>query len=170
MELSARVHICNLVAHQGAIPKLTKGFSLLIISLLLWWQLGFCIWRCLGWANKLAETRLIRNSHGYPSCLSRNKMLTALFLDPKPSPAWDTHWNLLFYFYLHSLAASKEAEAAARSAPKPMSPSDFLDKLMGRTSGYDARIRPNFKGMQKKTAFFFHFGTENCMQSSLIYS
>ncbi|KAK2116622.1 hypothetical protein P7K49_003508 [Saguinus oedipus] len=42
------------------------------------------------------------------------------------------------------LAASKEAEAA-RSAPKPMSPSDFLDKLMGRTSGYDARIRPNFK-------------------------
>ena len=44
-----------------------------------------------------------------------------------------------------SLAASKEAEAA-RSASKPMSPSDFLDKLMGRTSGYDARIRPNFKG------------------------
>uniref|UniRef100_A0A8C6TLT6 Glycine receptor, alpha 4b n=1 Tax=Neogobius melanostomus TaxID=47308 RepID=A0A8C6TLT6_9GOBI len=31
-------------------------------------------------------------------------------------------------------------------APRPHSPSDFLDKLMGRTSGYDARIRPNFKG------------------------
>uniref|UniRef100_A0A3B4GPS4 Glycine receptor subunit alpha-2-like n=1 Tax=Pundamilia nyererei TaxID=303518 RepID=A0A3B4GPS4_9CICH len=31
-------------------------------------------------------------------------------------------------------------------AVKPPSPSDFLDKLMGRTSGYDARIRPNFKG------------------------
>uniref|UniRef100_A0A3Q3W4S6 Uncharacterized protein n=1 Tax=Mola mola TaxID=94237 RepID=A0A3Q3W4S6_MOLML len=31
-------------------------------------------------------------------------------------------------------------------ATKPPSPSDFLDKLMGRTSGYDARIRPNFKG------------------------
>uniref|UniRef100_A0A8C9UIT6 Glycine receptor alpha 4 (pseudogene) n=1 Tax=Serinus canaria TaxID=9135 RepID=A0A8C9UIT6_SERCA len=31
-------------------------------------------------------------------------------------------------------------------SPQPMSPSDFLDKLMGRTSGYDARIRPNFKG------------------------
>uniref|UniRef100_A0A672YRL2 Glycine receptor, alpha 4b n=1 Tax=Sphaeramia orbicularis TaxID=375764 RepID=A0A672YRL2_9TELE len=31
-------------------------------------------------------------------------------------------------------------------APKAPSPSDFLDKLMGRTSGYDARIRPNFKG------------------------
>uniref|UniRef100_A0A3Q2DQV9 Glycine receptor, alpha 4a n=1 Tax=Cyprinodon variegatus TaxID=28743 RepID=A0A3Q2DQV9_CYPVA len=26
-----------------------------------------------------------------------------------------------------------------------LSPSDFLDKLMGKTSGYDARIRPNFK-------------------------
>uniref|UniRef100_A0A3B4BQ14 Glycine receptor, alpha 4b n=1 Tax=Pygocentrus nattereri TaxID=42514 RepID=A0A3B4BQ14_PYGNA len=32
------------------------------------------------------------------------------------------------------------------SKAKPMSPSDFLDKLMGKTSGYDARIRPNFKG------------------------
>uniref|UniRef100_A0A8D2JGI3 Glycine receptor alpha 1 n=1 Tax=Varanus komodoensis TaxID=61221 RepID=A0A8D2JGI3_VARKO len=50
---------------------------------------------------------------------------------------------LLWYF----LAASKETGAAARSAPTLMSPSDFLDKLMGRTSGYDARIRPNFKGM-----------------------
>uniref|UniRef100_A0AAQ5ZTS2 Glycine receptor, alpha 3 n=1 Tax=Amphiprion ocellaris TaxID=80972 RepID=A0AAQ5ZTS2_AMPOC len=35
---------------------------------------------------------------------------------------------------------------AARTRQAPMSPSDFLDKLMGRTSGYDARIRPNFKG------------------------
>ncbi|XP_057586468.1 glycine receptor subunit alpha-1 isoform X1 [Hippopotamus amphibius kiboko] len=51
-------------------------------------------------------------------------------------------WETIVFF---SLAASKEAEAA-RSASKPMSPSDFLDKLMGRTSGYDARIRPNFKG------------------------
>uniref|UniRef100_A0A4W4GJQ1 Glycine receptor, alpha 3 n=1 Tax=Electrophorus electricus TaxID=8005 RepID=A0A4W4GJQ1_ELEEL len=33
----------------------------------------------------------------------------------------------------------------------PMSPSDFLDKLMGRTSGYDARIRPNFKGSVELT-------------------
>ncbi|KAJ8246817.1 hypothetical protein GJAV_G00255720 [Gymnothorax javanicus] len=33
-----------------------------------------------------------------------------------------------------------------RGSSKTMSPSDFLDKLMGRTSGYDARIRPNFKG------------------------
>uniref|UniRef100_A0A3P8VXQ6 Glycine receptor, alpha 1 n=1 Tax=Cynoglossus semilaevis TaxID=244447 RepID=A0A3P8VXQ6_CYNSE len=43
-----------------------------------------------------------------------------------------------------SLAASKEA--AARKATTPMPPSEFLDKLMGKVSGYDARIRPNFKG------------------------
>ncbi|MBN3320626.1 GLRA1 protein, partial [Atractosteus spatula] len=43
-----------------------------------------------------------------------------------------------------SLAASKEA--AARKASTPMPPSEFLDKLMGKVSGYDARIRPNFKG------------------------
>ncbi|XP_056313455.1 glycine receptor subunit alpha-3 [Danio aesculapii] len=46
---------------------------------------------------------------------------------------------------LLSLVASKEPESPRRRAA-PMSPSDFLDKLMGRTSGYDARIRPNFKG------------------------
>ncbi|MGH0130276.1 UNVERIFIED_CONTAM: hypothetical protein FKN15_057036 [Acipenser sinensis] len=43
-----------------------------------------------------------------------------------------------------SLAASKEA--AARKPTTPMSPSEFLDNLMGKVSGYDARIRPNFKG------------------------
>uniref|UniRef100_A0A8C5K9X6 Glycine receptor, alpha 3 subunit n=1 Tax=Jaculus jaculus TaxID=51337 RepID=A0A8C5K9X6_JACJA len=54
-----------------------------------------------------------------------------------------------FYFWeaalLLSLVATKETNSA-RSRNAPMSPSDFLDKLMGRTSGYDARIRPNFKG------------------------
>uniref|UniRef100_A0A671T2X2 Glycine receptor, alpha 2 n=1 Tax=Sinocyclocheilus anshuiensis TaxID=1608454 RepID=A0A671T2X2_9TELE len=35
-----------------------------------------------------------------------------------------------------------------RESSSAMSPSDFLDKLMGRTSGYDARIRPNFKGCE----------------------
>uniref|UniRef100_A0A8C5J2Y9 Glycine receptor alpha 3 n=1 Tax=Junco hyemalis TaxID=40217 RepID=A0A8C5J2Y9_JUNHY len=44
-----------------------------------------------------------------------------------------------------SLVATKETDSA-RSRSMPMSPSDFLDKLMGRMSGYDARIRPNFKG------------------------
>ncbi|KAG7461805.1 hypothetical protein MATL_G00194990 [Megalops atlanticus] len=46
---------------------------------------------------------------------------------------------------LLSLVASKEPDTP-RGRANPMSPSDFLDKLMGRTSGYDARIRPNFKG------------------------
>ncbi|KAM9286395.1 glycine receptor subunit alpha-3 isoform 1-T1 [Cariama cristata] len=46
---------------------------------------------------------------------------------------------------LLSLVATKETDSA-RSRSMPMSPSDFLDKLMGRMSGYDARIRPNFKG------------------------
>ncbi|XP_052004463.1 glycine receptor subunit alpha-2-like [Xyrauchen texanus] len=41
------------------------------------------------------------------------------------------------------ITEGKESERASSST---MSPSDFLDKLMGRTSGYDARIRPNFKG------------------------
>uniref|UniRef100_A0A673WR61 Glycine receptor, alpha 4b n=1 Tax=Salmo trutta TaxID=8032 RepID=A0A673WR61_SALTR len=39
----------------------------------------------------------------------------------------------------------KEMKLPIRVGKAP-SPSDFLDKLMGRTSGYDARIRPNFKG------------------------
>ncbi|KAM9476788.1 glycine receptor subunit alpha-3 isoform 2-T2 [Clarias gariepinus] len=46
---------------------------------------------------------------------------------------------------LVSLVATKDPEHP-RGRAVPMSPSDFLDKLMGRTSGYDARIRPNFKG------------------------
>uniref|UniRef100_A0A8C4SJN4 Glycine receptor, alpha 1 n=1 Tax=Erpetoichthys calabaricus TaxID=27687 RepID=A0A8C4SJN4_ERPCA len=50
-------------------------------------------------------------------------------------------WETIVFF---SLAASKEA--AARKATTPMAPSEFLDKLMGKVSGYDARIRPNFKG------------------------
>ncbi|NXC17864.1 GLRA4 protein, partial [Corythaeola cristata] len=44
------------------------------------------------------------------------------------------------------VSGREEIKAASQSSPQPMSPSDFLDKLMGRTSGYDARIRPNFKG------------------------
>ncbi|XP_061082195.1 glycine receptor subunit alpha-2 isoform X1 [Conger conger] len=43
-------------------------------------------------------------------------------------------------------AKEYDTRAAGRSSALTMSPSDFLDKLMGRTSGYDARIRPNFKG------------------------
>ncbi|XP_053130399.1 glycine receptor subunit alpha-4 isoform X2 [Hemicordylus capensis] len=54
---------------------------------------------------------------------------------------------LLLLGALLRLASGKgETKSTPRSIPQPMSPSDFLDKLMGRTSGYDARIRPNFKG------------------------
>ncbi|XP_028315945.1 glycine receptor subunit alphaZ1 isoform X1 [Gouania willdenowi] len=54
-------------------------------------------------------------------------------------------WETVLFF---SLAASKEA--AARKAASPMPPSEFLDKLMGKVSGYDARIRPNFKVLIKE--------------------
>uniref|UniRef100_A0A3Q2XFE7 Glycine receptor, alpha 1 n=1 Tax=Hippocampus comes TaxID=109280 RepID=A0A3Q2XFE7_HIPCM len=56
-----------------------------------------------------------------------------------------------------SLAASKEA--AARKAASPMPPSEFLDKLMGKVSGYDARIRPNFKGRSGRPKETFCFGS-----------
>ncbi|XP_073701767.1 glycine receptor subunit alpha-2 [Garra rufa] len=45
------------------------------------------------------------------------------------------------------ITTGKEYERmSGREFSSALSPSDFLDKLMGRTSGYDARIRPNFKG------------------------
>ncbi|XP_028315648.1 glycine receptor, alpha 4a isoform X1 [Gouania willdenowi] len=44
------------------------------------------------------------------------------------------------------LSSCKEEIKPPNRAGPQLSPSDFLDKLMGRTSGYDARIRPNFKG------------------------
>ncbi|KAI4883433.1 hypothetical protein NFI96_006650 [Prochilodus magdalenae] len=46
--------------------------------------------------------------------------------------------------HLTRLVFGREMKSPS-SKVKPMSPSDFLDKLMGKTSGYDARIRPNFK-------------------------
>ncbi|XP_065806682.1 glycine receptor subunit alpha-3 isoform X2 [Labrus bergylta] len=52
-------------------------------------------------------------------------------------------WKVALFL---SVSQCKELDNAARTRQVPMSPSDFLDKLMGRTSGYDARIRPNFKG------------------------
>ncbi|XP_035856521.1 glycine receptor subunit alpha-3-like isoform X2 [Sander lucioperca] len=52
-------------------------------------------------------------------------------------------WKLVQFL---SVGHCKEVDNAAKTRQVPMSPSDFLDKLMGRTSGYDARIRPNFKG------------------------
>ncbi|XP_029361443.1 glycine receptor subunit alpha-3 isoform X3 [Echeneis naucrates] len=65
--------------------------------------------------------------------LMRRLSVTAFFLA----------WKLVL---LLSMGQCKEVDSPARARQAPMSPSDFLDKLMGRTSGYDARIRPNFKG------------------------
>lgn len=50
-----------------------------------------------------------------------------------------------FPFVCHRVVDAKEHESRSGSTTN-LSPSDFLDSLMGRTSGYDARIRPNFKG------------------------
>ncbi|XP_062998055.1 glycine receptor subunit alpha-4-like [Elgaria multicarinata webbii] len=54
--------------------------------------------------------------------------------------------RLLLGALLRLVSGKGEGKSAPRSGAPSMSPSDFLDKLMGRTSGYDARIRPNFKG------------------------
>ncbi|XP_014054560.1 glycine receptor, alpha 4a [Salmo salar] len=43
-------------------------------------------------------------------------------------------------------SCKEEIKSSSRTVPSSQSPSDFLDKLMGKRSGYDARIRPNFKG------------------------
>ncbi|XP_060792715.1 glycine receptor subunit alpha-2 [Neoarius graeffei] len=47
---------------------------------------------------------------------------------------------------MHQLRVIAAKENDRHGSSLTMSPSDFLDKLMGKTSGYDARIRPNFKG------------------------
>uniref|UniRef100_A0A8C9RFQ7 Glycine receptor, alpha 1 n=1 Tax=Scleropages formosus TaxID=113540 RepID=A0A8C9RFQ7_SCLFO len=49
--------------------------------------------------------------------------------------------------YTNALVDLDHGEDSLRGcAVSPMPPSEFLDKLMGKVSGYDARIRPNFKG------------------------
>lgn len=70
------------------------------------------------------------------------------------------------FFFAFSISGrlgscKEEIKSSSRPAPKPMSPSDFLDKQMGRTSGYDARIRPNFKGVTecKQTGFVGIYAT-----------
>uniref|UniRef100_A0A8C2E8F1 Glycine receptor, alpha 1 n=1 Tax=Cyprinus carpio TaxID=7962 RepID=A0A8C2E8F1_CYPCA len=55
-------------------------------------------------------------------------------------------YHRLFYDYYPPFFLAASQQAAARKAATPMPPSEFLDKLMGKVSGYDARIRPNFKG------------------------
>ncbi|XP_054888177.1 glycine receptor subunit alpha-2 isoform X2 [Poeciliopsis prolifica] len=50
-----------------------------------------------------------------------------------------------YFLEISNFRAVVAREYDSRSSSN-MSPSDFLDSLMGRTSEYDARIRPNFKG------------------------
>uniref|UniRef100_UPI0037E7AFD9 glycine receptor, alpha 4a isoform X2 n=1 Tax=Semicossyphus pulcher TaxID=241346 RepID=UPI0037E7AFD9 len=47
--------------------------------------------------------------------------------------------------FIRLSSCKEEIKPPSRAGPQ-LSPSDFLDKLMGKTSGYDARIRPYFKG------------------------
>ncbi|XP_069469140.1 glycine receptor subunit alpha-4 isoform X2 [Ambystoma mexicanum] len=54
--------------------------------------------------------------------------------------------SLVIVCVLHGSSTLRLVSGKEEIKTQPMSPSDFLDKLMGRTSGYDARIRPNFKG------------------------
>ncbi len=73
--------------------------------------------------------------------------------------------HLISLFLFLSLVASKKTENS--QGEKASSPSDFLDKLMGRTSGYDARIRPNFKGSTNKPFLltfysFYHWKNALC--------
>uniref|UniRef100_A0A671LL44 Glycine receptor, alpha 1 n=1 Tax=Sinocyclocheilus anshuiensis TaxID=1608454 RepID=A0A671LL44_9TELE len=57
-------------------------------------------------------------------------------------------FSFLFIYYIIFFKLLPSQQAAARKAATPMPPSEFLDKLMGKVSGYDARIRPNFKDPQ----------------------
>ncbi|KAK1346631.1 hypothetical protein QTO34_000491 [Cnephaeus nilssonii] len=87
----------------------------------------------------------------------------------------------LSFFFLWTLpgqvllrvALAKEEIKSGTKGSQPMSPSDFLDKLMGQTSGYDARIRPNFKGPPVNVTcniFINSFGsvTETTMVSFMV--
>ncbi|KAM4731220.1 glycine receptor subunit alpha-2 isoform 1-T1 [Anableps anableps] len=83
------------------------------------------------------------------------KVLTALFT---------------YFLEINNFRVVVAKEYDSRSSSN-MSPSDFLDSLMGRTSGYDARIRPNFKGPPVNVTcniFINSFGsvTETTMVSS----
>uniref|UniRef100_A0A8C9SSP0 Glycine receptor, alpha 2 n=1 Tax=Scleropages formosus TaxID=113540 RepID=A0A8C9SSP0_SCLFO len=58
----------------------------------------------------------------------------------------ETNSHMANVTFLETYAKEYDFRPSSRGSSLTMSPSDFLDKLMGKTSGYDARIRPNFKG------------------------
>lgn len=79
-------------------------------------------------------------SHTYPhSCSAVSQIFSLFFLFVFVSTLPPSLGNIRLS------SCKEEIKPPGRAGPQ-LSPSDFLDKLMGKTSGYDARIRPNFKG------------------------
>lgn len=91
----------------------------------------------------MISTFLHRHSHPF-SRTDRTPPPPRLFLEY--SLSFLCSWSLCCRPAGVRLSSCKEETNPSNRAGPQMSPSDFLDKLMGRTSGYDARIRPNFKG------------------------
>lgn len=83
----------------------------------------------------------------------RDPSLPTLLPDGQTSQKWlgqgkikaGYNWPQTLSLLSRVALATEEVKSGTKGS-QLMSPSDFLDKLMGRTSGYDARIRPNFKG------------------------
>lgn len=95
-----------------------------------------------------------RFANGYPET---HLLLSSCLMERPATGMWgqqrrgsviyvEYNWLQTSLSLLSRVALAKEEVKSGTKEPQPMSPSDFLDKLMGRTSGYDARIRPNFKG------------------------
>lgn len=101
--------------------------------------------------SKLCQIGQMRARSPTPSpCLPHHKQPTAEATDKVKSCFPATTSNLIKCVWVRVCASvfrvvdAKEHDSRSSSN---LSPSDFLDSLMGRTSGYDARIRPNFKGL-----------------------
>jgi len=104
----------------------------------------------------------------------------SLFFPTTPSATSHTH-TLLYCFEITTIfslfvsafflgnvrlsSCKEEIKPPSRAGPQ-LSPSDFLDKLMGKTSGYDARIRPNFKGTVYANADHHSGPQENPVEST----
>ncbi|KAF4073402.1 hypothetical protein AMELA_G00258300 [Ameiurus melas] len=100
-----------------------------------WEEKSACVPVCVWRGGDLDPTILERHASS-----SRNP--SRMF-----APLQKMVWMLVLFRLCGVLRLAFGREVNSQNGrPKPMSPSDFLDKLMGKTSGYDARIRPNFKG------------------------
>lgn len=97
---------------------------------------------CFHFANGHLET------HHLPSSCLRQRPARGSYRQGKRRSVIKAEYYqpLISLSLLSRVALAKEEVKSGTKGSQLMSPSDFLDKLMGRTSGYDARIRPNFKG------------------------